>query len=120
MSGRDAAVGVLPAAMVAALVTGCAAFGVTGSRAPVSLAGWDLDVIGGTTLALTIPSCDGDPELASLAQDDDAVTVEVITTMQDVGPACADVLRVHLAEPLGDREVVDAVSGGTLRIDGRY
>jgi hypothetical protein len=120
MSGRGAVVCVLPAAIVAALVTGCAAFGMTGSRAPVSLAGWDLDVIGETTLALTVPSCDGDPELASLVQDAEAVTVEVITTVQDVGPACADVLRVHLDEPLGDRAVMDAVSNQALRINGRY
>jgi hypothetical protein len=120
MSGRHAAVGVLPAVIVAALVTGCTAFGTTGSRGPVSLAGWDLDVIGETTLALTIPSCDGDPELASLVQGDGSVTVEVITTVHDVGPACAEVLRVHLDEPLGDREVIDAVSGEALRINARY
>ena len=68
------------------------------------------------TLELTIPSCLGPPRLTGLAQDEEAVTVEVVTTVVDEGPACADVLRVELDEPLGDRQVVDATSGEAPRI----
>jgi len=45
---------------------------------------------------------------------------QVITTVVDEGPACADVLRLELDEPLGDRQVIDATSGEALRIRVRY
>lgn len=75
----------------------------------------EVTVIGEDTLDLSIPSCDGDPQVVSLTQDDKAVTVEVVATVQENGPACSDVLHVELDEPLGTREVIDATSGETLR-----
>jgi hypothetical protein len=86
----------------------------------VSLAGWDLAVVAADTLELALPSCLGQPRLTGLAHDDEAMTVEVITTVVDEGPACADVLRVAVDEPLGDRQVVDATSGEALRVRVRY
>jgi hypothetical protein len=103
-------------ALALALVTGCTASEVADGRGPVSLADWEAAVVAEDTLELMIPSCFGEPELASLEYDDDAVRVEVITTVVDEGPACADVLRVELAEPLGDRQVVDVTSGEAMRI----
>ena len=111
---------VLPTVLVAALLMGCGVSGGADGREPVSLAGWDVAVIAEDTLELTIPSCLGQPRLTGLAQDDKAVTVEAVTTVVDEGPACADVLRVELDEPLGDRQVVDATSGEALRIRVRY
>lgn len=111
---------VLPTVIVAALVMGCDVFGVADGREPVSLAGWEVAVVAEDTLELTLPSCLGQPRLTGLAQDDEDVTVEVIPTVAGEGPACADVLRVELDEPLGDRQVVDATSGEALRIRVRY
>jgi hypothetical protein len=111
---------VLPTVLVAAFVMGCGVFGGADGQEPVSLAGWEVAVVAEDTLELTIPSCLGQPRLTGLAQDDEAVTVEVITTVVDEGPACADVLRVELDEPLGDRQVVDATSGEAMRIRVRY
>lgn len=87
---------------------------------PVSLADSDFAVIGENTLDLKIPSCGGDPELTSLTKDDELVPVEVVATVHDIGPACADLLKVELDEPLGDRVVLDATSGEALRISARY
>ncbi len=111
---------VLPPVLVAALVMGCGVSGGADGRVPVLLAGWDVAVVAEDTLELTLPSCLGQPRLTGLAQDDEAVTVEVITTVVDEGPACADVLRLELDEPLGDRQVIDATSGEALRIRVRY
>ena len=111
---------VLPTVLVAALILGCGPFGGADGREPVSLAGWDVAVVAGDTLELTLPSCLGQPRLTGITQDDEAVTVEVVTTVAGEGPACADVLRVELDEPLGDRQVVDATSGEAMRIRVRY
>jgi hypothetical protein len=117
-SGRRTVVTVIATALVVALVTACGALGRTEGRGPVSLAGRGVDVIEGDTLLLTVPSCYGNPELTSLTQDDQAVTVEIVTTVGDQ-PDCADGLRVELDEPLGNRRVIDATSGEALRITAR-
>ena len=77
-------------------------------------------VVAEDTLELTLSSCLGQPRLTGHMQDDQAVTVEVVATVVDEGPACADVLRLELDEPLGDRQVIDATSGEALRIRVRY
>lgn len=82
----------------------------------MSLAGWEVAVVAEDTLELSLPSCLGEPGLTSLTQDDEAVTVEVVATVVDEGPACSDVLRVELDEALGDRDVMDATSGEAVRI----
>jgi hypothetical protein len=114
--GRGACFAVLAATLTTVVVTACGASDVTERRGPVSLADWEAAVVAEDTLELTIPSCFGEPELTTLEQDDQAVTVEVVTTVADEGPACADVLRVELGEPLGDRQVVDATSGEPMTI----
>jgi hypothetical protein len=111
---------VLPPVLIATFVMGCGVFGGTDGREPVSLAGWEVSVVAEDTLELTLPSCLGQPRLTGLARDDEDVRVEVVTTVVDEGPACADVLRVELDEPLGDRQVVDVTSGEALRIRVRY
>jgi hypothetical protein len=115
-SGRGSAVAVLATALVTVLVLGCTGSGDPEGRGPVPLADWEAAVVAEDTLDLTIPSCFGDPELTNLDEDDEIVRVEVVTTILDEGPACADVLRVELDDPLGDRQVVDATSGEAMRI----
>jgi hypothetical protein len=105
------------ASLLASLPGGCDAGSVAG-RGPVSLAGSEVQVVGGLTLRITVPSCLGDPELARFEQGEEAITVRVVTTTVDEGPACADLVSVVLDEPLGGRPVVDDVSGEPLRIVG--
>jgi hypothetical protein len=87
-------------------------------RGPVSLAGSDLFLVLPNELSLDVPSCNGDPELVQLVEDPDAVRLEVVTTQVVRGPsdACLDGLHVPLGAPLGDRDVVDLVSGAMLAV----
>jgi hypothetical protein len=87
-------------------------------RGPVSLEGSEPSLVLPDQLALDVPSCHGDPELAQLIEGPDAVRLEVVTTQVVRGPSddCLDGLAVVLEEPLGDRQVVDLVSGTTLSV----
>jgi hypothetical protein len=87
-------------------------------RGPVSLEGSEPLLVHPDELALDVPSCHGDPELTQLIEDPDAVRLEVATTQVVRGARddCLDGLAVVLEEPLGDREVVDLVSGATLPV----
>lgn len=89
-------------------------------RGPVSLEGWEVALAGSSELSVSVPSCNGDPELADLDEQEGSVRIEVVTTQVVEGDsdACLDQLEVTLDEPLGDRDVVDAVSGDTLRLVG--
>lgn len=116
------------ALMFAALILGLggAACGpVSGSdttpetrRGPVSLEGSEVELVSATELSVTVPSCNGDPEVATLDQLDGTVELEVVTTEVVLGPSddCLDVVPVVLDEPLGDRELVDTVSGEALPV----
>lgn len=87
-------------------------------RGPVSLEESEAELVSAGELSVTVPSCNGDPEVASLDQGDATVELEVRTTQVVRGPAdaCLDVVQVVLDAPLDDREVVDTVSGQTLPI----
>jgi hypothetical protein len=112
--------------VVALVLTGCgtpvdgpgAAVSPETRRGPVSLEGSELVLVLPDELALDVPSCNGDPELVQLLEDPDTVRLEVVTTQVVRGASddCLDGLAVALAEPLGDREVVDVVSGATLPV----
>lgn len=69
-------------------------------------------------LSIYVPSCNGEPEAVRVEQDPDAVRVEVVTTQVVGGPApdCADSIVIPLAGPLGEREVIDLVSGASLPV----
>jgi hypothetical protein len=87
-------------------------------RGPVSLEHAELFLVQPDELSLDVPSCHGDPELARLVEDADAIHLEVVTTQVVRGPAddCLDGLAVVLEAPLGDRAVIDLVSGATLTV----
>ena len=87
-------------------------------RGPVSLAGGQVRQIGTQELAVDVPSCLGDPELDGLVEDDGEVRIRIVTTMVISGDAlsCLDEVQVTLQEPLGERDVIDAESGETLRV----
>ena len=85
-------------------------------RGPVSLEGSAAFLVHPEELSLDVPSCNGDPDLTRLVEDPGTVRLEVVTTQVVSGDAedCLDGLAVVLEEPLGDREVIDLVSGVAL------
>lgn len=88
------------------------------TRGPVSLEDSEVELVSATELSVTVPSCNGDPEVATLDQLDGIVRLEVVTTEVVRGPSddCLDVVHVALDERLGDRELVDTVSGEALPV----
>jgi hypothetical protein len=87
-------------------------------RGPVSLEASQPSLVLPSELAVDVPSCNGDPELTRLIEDPDAIRLEVVTTQVVRGDdaACLDGLAIVLEQPLGDREVIDLVSGASLRV----
>ena len=87
-------------------------------RGPVSLEGSEVELVGAAELAVTVPSCNGDPEVTSLDKRDGIVELEVVTTQVVRGPAddCLDGVHVVLDAPLDGRDLVDKVSGATLPV----
>ncbi|TVR34376.1 MAG: hypothetical protein EA388_09175 [Nitriliruptor sp.] len=73
---------------------------------------------GPTELAVDVPSCNGDPVVDELVEDDEQVSIRVVATMVVSGasPSCSDALPVTLEEPLGERTLIDLVSGETLTV----
>ncbi len=86
------------------------------SRGPVPLE--EAELVTDAQLSVAVPSCNGDPEVAALDEDDGTVYLEVVTTQVVDGPAeaCLDLLEVALDAPLGERDLVDLVSGERLRV----
>lgn len=89
-------------------------------RGPVSLEGSEVELVSVKELVVTVPSCNGDPEVASLDERNGTVEIEVVTTQVVRGPAddCLDAVHVVLDAPLDDRDLVDTVSGQTLPVAG--
>lgn len=87
-------------------------------RGPVSLDGYGATLVGTSELIVDLPSCNGDPVLDALEEDDDEVRIRVVTTVvvSGDGAACADVVEVPLDRPLDDRTVTDLVSGAAIDI----
>lgn len=87
-------------------------------RGPVSLAGMHLQQVNPTELALDVPSCRGDPALDELVEDDEQVSIQVVTTVIVSGeaPHCLDGLTITLQDPLDGRPVIDLVSGEAVSV----
>lgn len=70
------------------------------------------------TLALAVDSCNGDPKVSLLKENDQEVRVEVVASSTPFGGGddCLDIVKVRLQEPLGDRVVFDAHSGKTVSV----
>jgi len=81
----------------------------TEQRGPQAIVGWSN---GGDELIVYVGTCHGDPE-ATVVEDDEMVTVTVESTLHDPGDACQDILRVALETRLGDRTLIDGVTGET-------
>ncbi|MDE0546452.1 hypothetical protein [Microbacterium sp. C7(2022)] len=98
-----------------ALVTGCTSAEPTEQseqrpteeRGPQPIVGWSN---GGDIQVVVIGTCNGDP-VATVEEDDESVTITVTSTLRSPGDACQDSIKVPLDRPLGDREVIDGVTG---------
>ncbi|MGN8244143.1 hypothetical protein ACTHAM_001042 [Cellulomonas soli] len=105
------------AATPAALLAGVAVLMTVGacsseeSRGPQPITGWRAV---GSGVELTVATCHGRPEVTALEETSTAVTVGVTSTWRSVGDSCLDVISVELRDPLGDREVIDALSGAEV------
>ena len=109
--------GIVRAGLVLAVVLVLAGVAVALLTRGISTRG-GVEVMGGqeiddTHLLLMVASCGGDPDLVSLAEEEDAVTVVVESTTGQPAGDCQDVVEVELMSPLGDRTVVDGTSGQT-------
>lgn len=81
---------------------------------------FDVRATGPTQLAMSVPSCNGDPELDILEEDDEEVRVQVVTNVVIDGgdeEMCLDGLTVALDDPLDGRTVIDLVSGETVTVE---
>jgi|GEM_PF-5899981 len=87
---------------------------------PVSLEDSEVELVSATELSVTVPSCNGDPEVATLDERNGTVQLEVVTTQVVRGPAddFLDAVQVVLDAPLDGRDLVDTVSGQTLAVAG--
>jgi hypothetical protein len=87
-------------------------------RGSVSREGQQVEREGATVISLTVPSCHGYPEVIDVEERSDRVLVEVVTTQVLSGDRmdCLDGVSIELERPLGDRAVIDAVSGSSLDV----
>lgn len=71
------------------------------------------------TLIVGVNTCNADPRVA-VVEGEQSITLTVRADRQPFGSDdCADSLSVPLEEPLGDRRVVDDVTGEELAVVGR-
>lgn len=69
-------------------------------------------------LVLVVNTCGGEPKLDLLRESVQQVDVAVVATHTVVGPGedCQDLVEVRLAEPFGDRRLVDLTSGEEVNV----
>ena len=96
-----------PAAAVLLLL--CACSSPATERRPVAIT--EARLPDDRTLELGVASCNGEPEVTELVEEDDEVRVEVTSTVSNPGDACLDLVEVELQAPLGDRRLIDLSSG---------
>lgn len=83
-------------------------------RRPAEINGGTLE--GDRTVMLGIAACHGKDNSATVRETDREVTIKVTTDAPRSGDACADGVRVELEAPLGDRAVVDGITGARVAI----
>ncbi len=93
--------------VLVALATGCGSSTPVDERGPQPIVGW---ANGGELQIVYVDTCNGDPE-ATVVEDADTVTISVTSTVRASGEECQDSLRIPLDAPLGDRTVIDGVTG---------
>jgi hypothetical protein len=71
----------------------------------------DAELLGDRTLVLQIDACNADENRVSITEEQDLVTISVSTDDPPGGDDCGDLVTVELADPLGDRILVDEKTG---------
>ncbi|WP_062522633.1 hypothetical protein [Demequina silvatica] len=92
-------------------VTGCGPG--TGDRAPVQVL--DVFEVVGGGYEVAVASCDGDPEVL-VDESDTVVTLTAEADARAPDATCLDLVRITLEAPLGDRAVVDVVTGDEVPV----
>lgn len=73
---------------------------------------------GANALQLVVPTCGGSPVVERVEEDTSEVRVTVVSTrhLGGHGQDCRDVVELSLTAALGDRGLVDAVSGRAVKV----
>jgi uncharacterized lipoprotein NlpE involved in copper resistance len=71
---------------------------------------------GDRTLVLNIDACNADDNRTETTENGDTVTIAVTTDDPPGGDDCADGVTVELADPLGDRALIDASTGEQVEV----
>ncbi|MCR2817416.1 hypothetical protein NQ166_01055 [Microbacterium sp. zg.Y1090] len=90
-----------------ALVTGCESAEPSEKRGPQPIIGWSN---GGDVQSVVIGTCHGNP-VATVEEDDETAIITVTSTLRSPGDACQDSLQIALDRDLGNRHVIDGVTG---------
>lgn len=80
----------------------------------VAVAGYEME---GTLVTLIVMSCNGDPK-ATVTETDAEVRVSVVSTTYKESDACQDPVEIQLANPLGDRPIIDESSDSAVPNQG--
>jgi hypothetical protein len=70
-------------------------------------------------LVLEARSCNGNPELSRLVETERSIEISVVSSWDSLFfgvDDCNDPLEIRLAEPLGDRELIDLRAQQTVRV----
>ena len=102
VTGRRPPTALVLALVAAATLAGCGESGPV--RMPVDIA--DARLTAPDILELGVGTCNGDPEITEITQDDDQVRVKITSTVTNPGDACGDIAVLLLDAPLGDRELI--------------
>ena len=94
---------------------------VAPERERIALGGDTFEAVAdGTRLSIEVPTCNGEPEVTILEEDEAEVRVEVVSQRQrGEVPSCLDTVQVELSQPLGDRELIDLTSDRAIRVRQR-
>jgi hypothetical protein len=85
-------------------------------RRPVELEPF-ADLFEPHVIVVSVYSCKGHPEITTLIQDKETVSVEITSTVLNPSEDCEDALGIELDEPLGDRRLIDLTSGTTIPVN---
>lgn len=76
----------------------------------------DAELRGDWTLVLQIDACNADENRVSATEEQELVTISVSTDDPPGGDDCGDLVIVELADPLGDRLLVDEKTGEPVEV----
>jgi len=107
-TNRTVAVGLAVLLAASTVLLGC------GGRRDARIV--DAVLEGERTLVLNIDACNADENRVATTEDWETVRVSVTTDDAPGGDDCADGVRVELAAPLGDRELIDETTGEPVEV----